>query len=459
VYKIWQGVGVFSEVNEGRGLVKCYWQDVREKVAKVQPVFAQIVDELGVDKKFPLYLAYYPYGALKGDTLSTFIPKVDGGYYRLTDPNAPKDIIKNLGYGMSSAPLAMLLEKNMELFIDLKDEGVTIPAVIYKPGDMFPFARILSRNSERVYAPNGVLTLTSGIRSTFMLPNIGCSTHHLNLQRDFNIKNHAPKTLYEHWDVFKELVNSQVIGSTWRSCLMYFSRQWLAKLDADPAWHKMKLFLHELAWTHYEYERNHLYYDVAFSVMQKKRNLKPNPYLVDTARHLFAVALGAAPGYAPATDDRALPLDVIKRVYVDSYGLKKYYVSLMHPLHYSFESDKYPVYYSLQHPSTRVFSPKSRKISSTLAELRELDHITRIFTSELSNPENMCSDTIIGSVSHDIEFNYFHNKVDRHGIVKHSSKIADMDDRFSLNDLESNLAVFSSDAPFVRGCVCIYSSR
>ena len=27
---------------------------------------------------FPLYLAYYPYGELKGDTISPLFPKIDG---------------------------------------------------------------------------------------------------------------------------------------------------------------------------------------------------------------------------------------------------------------------------------------------------------------------------------------------------------------------------------------------
>jgi len=51
----------------------------------------------------------------------------------------------------------------------------------------------------------------------------------------------------------------------------------------------------------------------------------------------------------------------------------------MQPAHFYFENDKLPVYYSLQNPSTYAFSPKSRKLSSTLFEMRELAHIMRIF--------------------------------------------------------------------------------
>jgi hypothetical protein len=97
---------MISAIDEGKGLVKVYWSDIRKRVAHVEPLFAKIVDELSPDATFPLFLAYYPYGALKGDTLSTFLPTAISGSYRLSDPSAPKDVIKHLGYGRDSAPLA-----------------------------------------------------------------------------------------------------------------------------------------------------------------------------------------------------------------------------------------------------------------------------------------------------------------------------------------------------------------
>lgn len=444
-------------MDERKGLVKVSWADVRKRVAKVEPDFTSIVDELNPDSSFPLYLAYYPYGDLKGDTQSTFLPLRNGGYFRLSDTNAPKDIIKNLGYGKNSAPLALLLENNMELFIDLQEDRITIPRALYTPGAFFPLARILSRNNSRTYAPNGVLTLTSGARSTFLLPNIGCAINHSNLQRDFNVQNPPPKSLYDHWHVFKEIINSGVINCDWKSCLIYFSQKWLDKLESDKAWLKLKLYLHELAWLNYEYVRNHFYYDIAFSVIQKKRNLKPNPYLVDTAKHLFTTAIGAAPGYAPACNNEALPVDTLQKAYIESYGLKKYYPTIVQPKHFSFENEKTPIYYSLHHPSTHVFSPKSRKISSTLSEMRELEHIMRIFSYELAKENAMCSDTIICNIAKNVEFNYYHNKTDRHRVIQSASKIISIDKRFNYIGDRDKLsgATFACDAPFVRGCISI----
>lgn len=436
------------------GMVKVTWQDVREKVNCVEPVFAEMVDALNPGKNLPLFLAYYPYGAIKGDTISTFFPDGNGQYYRITDADAPADVVKHLGYSKNFAPFALLLEKNMELFVDLPEQRITLPRMLYSPGAFFPFARIL-KNQTRTYAPNNVMTMTSGARSVFMLPNIGCATHHSNLVRDYNIHSQPAKSLYDHWHVFKDILHSPQVECDWRSCLLYFSEGWLEKIAHDPAWMPIKLYLHELAWKYYEYDRNHFYYDLAYSMIQKKRNLKPNPYLTDTARHLIATALGAAPGYIPATDDHALPNALLQKIFVESYGLKKYFPTILQPARFNYESDHLPIYYSLQHPATHMFSPKSCAAASTLAEIRELERITRVFVDELAKNDSACSDTVIKKIAEGIQFNYYHNKDDMHKTIRKSENIQQSDPRFTSARYHHHEANFAADAPFVRGCVSI----
>jgi len=214
------------------------------------------------------------------------------------------------------------------------------------------------------------------------------------------------------------------------------------------------MYLHNLAWERFAYQRNRLSYDIVFSVIQKKRNLKPNPYLADTARHLFAIAMGGAAAYMPALNDDALPVDLLQKIFITSYGMKKYLPAIMQPVHFYFEKHQFPVYYSLQHPSTFVFSPKSRKISSTLSEMRELEHIMKIFIAEISKDNSMCSDAIISQIGKNVEFNYFHNEYDRHHVIKPSTEILSADKRFdSINHKHSQNLKFASDAPFLRGCI------
>lgn len=447
---------MITKFDKDLGMIKVYWDDVKKHIAKIEPTFAEIVNELAPDKSFPLYLAYYPYGAIDADTQSSFFPRANGGYYRIADVDAPKDIVKHLGYSKDHTPLGMVLDKELECFIDLKNEKITIPWHVWGAGKIFPFSRILNKKNDRVYTPNGVLSSTAGSRSAFMLPNIGSAINHSNLQRDFNVQSPPPKSLYEHWNIFKEIVNGEVINSDWRCCIMYFAEKWVEKIHNDKSWSDLKHYLHELAWYALEYERNRVFYDITFSIIQQNRNLKPNPYLVDTAKHLFAIATGAIPGHAPALNDHA-PLDSIQKAYVESYGLKKYLPTIMKPIHFSFEKSYFPIYYSLQNPSTRVFSPKSREVSSTLFEIRELEHIMKVFIQELSKENVICSDTIIGKIAKGVKFNYFHNKVDRHRIVQPSIDIVTLDNRFNFIHpaYKNSGAVFASDAPFVRGCISI----
>src|SRR5690606_25340253 len=122
--------------------------------------------------------------------------------------------------------------------------------------------RVLGRNSKRIYSPNGLHSSTAGARSVFMLPNIGCAINHSNLQRDFNVQGPPPKSLYDHWSIFKEIVNSDVIKSDWRCCVVYFSEKWITKRHNDPAWLPLKLYMHELAWDRFDYKRNQYSYDM-----------------------------------------------------------------------------------------------------------------------------------------------------------------------------------------------------
>ncbi len=446
-----------TQLDEGKGLVKTQWKDIRQRVKQVEPTFAKLVDALDPDHTFPLYLAYLPYGTLKGDTVSTILPKVDGGSFRLTPEEAPADILKHLGYGMASAPFGMVLEKQLEYFVSPRGSDKAIPWLIYKPGCFFPISRVLSRNDARLYEPNGVLAAAAGSRSAFVLPNIGCATNHVYLQREFNVQLPAPKNTQQHWYLFKELLNHSSIKCDWRTCLIYFSEKWVNKIHNDPAWLPVKAYLYEKAWSSTKYERSKIFFDFAFSTIQQNRNLKPNPYLTDTVRHLFAIALGDALGFTPAVNDDALPIATLQKIFTHSYRLTKYIPTIMQPSQFDFASDQDPIYYSLQIPTMLSFSPKSREVSSTLFEMRELQHIMYIFQEALADSRGLCNDTILYKVANHVKFSYYHNKQDKHSCIDLSTEMLEKDERleFVTKGNKAPNAKFCADGKFMRGCVSI----
>lgn len=449
---------MFSESDERNGLVRTTWKEIRSRVAEVEGEFASLVDVLSPDDSFPLYLAYYPYGAMDADIQSTLYPDMKGGFFRLSDEGVSKPLLSDLGYSINNTPLGMVLEKQIECFVDLACNEITIPSFIYTPGKFFPITKILNQNFKRNHAPYRLLYSTAGARSAFMLPHIGCNTNHILLQRDYKIKSSAPKSLYYHWHLFKEIIDSSAVNCDWRCCVVYFSKKWIDAIHRDKQWSDVKQYLQNKAWQQCDYDINRVHYDMIFSIIQQKRNLKPNPYLTDTAKHLFSIALGESPGYAPVTDESAMPAAIIQKAFIESYNMKKYVPVILHPVHYNFGKDTYPIYYSLQNPSTLVFSPKSSELSSTLSEMRELHHLLSVFSSELARDEGMCSsNSIMNRLSKQVKFDYFHNKLDSHQIVKHSSNLIQLDDRFNhtLHHSMTDKHQFACDGTFARGCVRI----
>lgn len=449
---------MFTTQDERKGLVKTDWNGIRDRVLQVEPEFAKMVDKLCPGEDFSLFVAYIPFGDLKGDTQSSLFPCIEGGHYRLTDSNVPKEITTELGYANDSAPLGLVLEKRLEFFWDLPDEGITIPRVIYKPGDFLSILTNIILQEKKSYTSNKIYSIISGARSIFSLPNIGCTHQHRRLQTDFNVKLPPPKSLYDQWSVFKEIYDSDVNPYDWRSCILYFSEKWINKLHNDPAWLPLKFYLYEKANSVFQYALSaRLHYESAFSMIQKKRNLNPNPYLVDTAKHLFSIAIGDSPAYAPSCNEETIPLELLQQAYVETYGLKKYYPTFMQPQHFNFDEDRHPIYYSLQHPSTYIFSPNSCKSSSTLVGMREIDHIAKVFTEELCKENTPCSDTVLGEIAKKIQIYYYHTELDKHNILTHSSKITDHDPQLTSTHPKYKLesAVFAAESPFVRGCISI----
>lgn len=152
-------------------------------------------------------------------------------------------------------------------------------------------------------------------------------------------------------------------------------------------------------------------------------------------------------------NSRLAPIESIQKVYLESYGLKKYAPIIFHPIHFSPFKKSDAVYYSLAYPTTLEFSPKSRKISSTLNDLSELKHILHIFLDEVRSGRLNIEETVMGKLANRINFDFFHNKNDKHGEIKSTNEIFKGDPLLLQGLNLYKKRKFPDCGTFIRGCI------
>lgn len=363
---------------EKSSIKKVYWQEIREKVVKVNPNLARVIDQIDPSSKFPLYLTRYPYGSTIVDEGIFHLPSPEGNIIPIDHSEINSTIKDDLIYSGTGIPSGIVLENTIhEAVISCHR---ILPLGVVLPGAIFALWKKL--DVEPSFHPINMFTITAGARFIFMVPNVSNILKHKKLKRDFNVSIPPPKELLDQWEIFKSIAYHKKSKCNWSTELLFFSKSWFEKIKNDSNWQSLYLLMLEHVWKKSGYERNHIFYELAFSRTQENRNLKPNPYLTDTIKHLFMIAAGVVPGFAPAINNACAPIDLFKKVYIESYQLDSY-PTIFIPKHFTFDDTSKPIYYSLTLPTTLEFAPKSRKVSSTMNDLSELKHVLNIFLEEL----------------------------------------------------------------------------
>jgi hypothetical protein len=430
---------------------KLFWTDIRDVVQRINPVFFELVDKLSPDHRFPMYLVDYRYGDLVGDDDGIFLPIKTGQYVRLDSQYTPSSVLNDLGYGLNNSPLGMFFNKSFEWFLNTSDEQIykTFPIFIDPPGTFFSIGHIINYGYRATHVPNGVLFVTAGSKSNFMIPKIGCGVMHSRIQKTYNITKSAPRSYHEHSDLFQDIIKSNAYNNAWKASVLYFSENWVENISKDRAWQEVRDYFYRISNHRSEYAVNSDYYNHVYRVTNKRNNLKSNLLIYETARHLFEILLGSKLGFAPAIDNELLPLSFIQEVYSECYKLE-YRPIVAVPAYYKYMQPK-PVYYSLQYPSLCSYSPKARNASTTLSDLIALIDVIYKYQRDFSLPIRECKNTILEEVSKTAQFSYYHSVYEGEGVIKSPENIATQDERFGGN------MKFPINASFFKGCISIFS--
>jgi len=428
---------------------KVYWSDVRQAIAKVNPGLAKVLDELQPGEDLPLYRACYPYGSTVIDSGLFHVPLPDGSVAPIDDPRVDEDVRRDLLTEERGIPMGIVLGREMELLVKTKHHELTWR--VFSPGYIFALWKKL--DIQPSHHPVNLFKLTAGVRSLFMLPNISDVKCHRHLRRDFNLKLPVPSNLMEQWHIFKALLQHPSIDCQWHNDVLFFSKLWLEKIGHCAQFKDLYSYLLTHAWRNTSYERNQVLYYFALSVVQENRNLRPNPYLTDTVRHIFTICNGMLPGFCVANDDSAAPVSILQDIYIHSYGLKQYIPTFMRSRFIQeINNDEY-MYYSLQLPTTLQFAPSSRKESSRLLDLNEIKHIMNTFIHEVTYGKLSLENTSMWKTLMSMEYDYFHNRRDYHQEIRLTKELAQEDPLLQQHKTKWGERILCDSSVFFRGCI------
>lgn len=435
------------------GLTKHTWKSLAKEISQIRPEFAQIINEISPSDDYSLYVGEYTYGSLLLDKGVFQVINDRNELVPLSDDSIDSNIREDLSY-TGTIPLSMVAEKSIETFFTFDNR--TIPSSFYTQGEMVSLWRVLEGDCS--YQEGPLWSISSGARSICILPKVTDKVGINNLKKIFHSKTKDLSTLQGHWKLFTHLANHEKFSQPWKSRVIYFSRKWFEHRN-DKEWLGFFQFILNQAWQDSTYKRNQFIFDFAFSLMQKNRNLKPNPYLADTVKYLIGVgSTGGMPGLAPAIDDQAAPITGLQRAYLENYCLKKYVPTIMHTYHFSLDESR-PVYYSLKTPITTMFSPRSAMLSSKMKDLRELKYILENFLSETLKGKLMIEKTPLYSLAKNINYEFYHCDPDHYNEISPVSGMPKSDKNLMSCLVKSSNKNFPEFSPFFRGCVQVAKSK
>lgn len=427
------------------------WDDIKQKFERHNPKLYQIVEAIHPNPDWKLVRAVYPFGAkiISGGDL--MLPLADGSVTPKNDPRIPRAFNKALSY--HAIPLAYTADKNCEIY--LLDETRIVPLHVLKHGDLFGVFELIDPDSS--LRPISDLFIHSGARTVFMLPKITDSASHKRLAKELRLRSPIPRQFHEQGPLFAEIANSSAIPNKWTNELIFFTKDWITATNQLTEWMHFKSYLYQYAWQQSQFWRAQSTIGMLwknFAKAMNRHHLKPHSYLAETVRHLLFIASGSVPSFRPQGHSQdACPSKLIQQVYLDVYGLKSQFPTLMATtLFHAHEKNPAPGYYSLSLPTLLDYSGQPKQQMTIIEEERAIKMLMTALESELASTESTMS-----HIFNTTCFDYFHTDHDNQEQIQHSQLLAQADPTFMQSNLDIHDKAFAATSLFFRGCLRISS--
>ena len=432
-----------------KALKPCTWNEVRPEVKKVNPLLAKIIDAKDPSNGYKLYLSAYPYGH---DIIREGELYVSDPHFLnipLREAEIDPKIKADFDY-THSLPLGIVLKKGVENYLSFKNRIMTYSR--YAAGELIGLVKSL--DGQNAYLNSSSLWhMSSGVRSTFMLPKISDESAHLRLKNFYKFNQSKPATLGDHWEVFKAIANAPNSAHDWSCQLVFFGKKWFEH-QHDPAWTDFNYYLLQQAWQRTQYRRNLNFLNIIASILQTEKNIKVSLSTLELVMHLMAIALGETPGFRASLNDEFMPTSLIQDAYTNIYGLN-YAPIIMEPSKFKLlHQNEPPVYYSFNYPSALLFSPKKSKNSSTVSDLYEVGRILSKFCDEIATNRLNIKETELHSFAKHCKFRLFHQTHNDYSEI-YDPKILAQDDPSFMAAFNNTHYLFPKSSIFFNGCIRI----
>jgi hypothetical protein len=428
------------------------WQDVADRVKKVNFELYEIIEQLKPNKKLTLYRVRYPYGTKIIDNGKLNLITKAGEIIPISDERIPQAIREALGY--RSIPLGLVLKNSSEVCVE--DSQHIIPLRLLSEGNLFGVFETLDPASHE--SSSAVTNLFAGARSAFMLAKISDTASHKRAVKEFELHAPLPKGLADHGTVFAEIGSHQRFKGKWENEILFFSQEWFKERNENAGWLRFIKYLHEIGWQQSQYWRTQTIFGFSWKPLINAisdKNIRPRPYIVDTIKHLIFMSTGTIPGFAPAgLDEKALPTKIIQDVYLNFYNLKSHSPIIMIPSHFIPGDSERSAYYSLSYPTLLEASFNPKQSSTMIEDMREI----KLIMTSLQNRLQIDFDPMFDFIKK-IHFEYFTCETDIQGKITPSTELPKLDKTFLNHEDNEEERTFPALSTFLRGCIRISNKK
>jgi hypothetical protein len=302
----------------------------------------------------------------------------------------------------ANIPLMLILNKNTTYstkYVNQKSK----PQLLYKKGDLLGLIDIGKVNPP-VY---DYMHHYAGSQSVFVTDKFSNLHYFKRLNKHYNLNLEPPTKHQSHFNIFKQLCQTDSQLQKWQAKLLLFPRSWMSQITTNKKYRPLFNYLHEQ-----ETKRLNQFLQVLYKIALnaekisyelKKNVLKYDLPLFELLEQIMLINNQTVFAFRPVENEDAFPIHRMQEILETTYNRKRWAL-FMHLAPHDTLCQK-PVYFSLNYLHLAMRDEAFFNIRSNLTYLKKIQHVMDKFQDKKS---------ILPKNNHKIH--YFHS------LIKHEEE-------------------------------------